>query len=119
MPWEIEVTDEYLDWYRSLDRAQREDVDQRIELLEAKGPDLRRPYVERIRQSKLSNLKELRCSSDGCLRTLFVFDPRRVCIILVGGDKTGRWNEWYDENVPRAEAIYEQYLKELREEGLL
>src|SRR5687768_5416868 len=108
MPWDIEVTDEYLEWYYSLTAAQQEDVDERIELLEAKGPHVGAPYVKRIQQSKLANLKELRCSSDGCLRALFAFDPRRVCIILLGGDKTGEWNDWYDENVPQAEAIYEQ-----------
>jgi hypothetical protein len=37
----------------------------------------------------------------------------------VGGDKGGDWRGWYDENVPRADALYDIYLQELREEGLI
>jgi hypothetical protein len=36
-------------------------------------------------------MKELICSSAGDLRILFIFDPRRVAILLLGGDKTGHW----------------------------
>ena len=44
-----------------------------------------------------------------------------TCLIPAGmhycfwGGKTGN-NRWYEENVPRAEQIYEQYLKEIEEE---
>lgn len=48
-------------------------------------------------------------------RILYVFDPRRNALLLLGGDKTGD-DRWYEENVPRAEQIYEQYLKEIEEE---
>lgn len=44
-----------------------------------------------------------------------MFDPRRNALLLLGGDKTGNDN-WYEENVPKAESIYEQYLKEIEEE---
>ena len=37
----------------------------------------------------------------------------------LGGDKTSAWREWYEENIPRADAIYEEYLAELRAAGLL
>lgn len=50
---------------------------------------------------------------------LFAFDPRRTAILLLGGDKTGRWEEWYEEAIPQAEALYAEYLEELRKEGLL
>jgi hypothetical protein len=32
----------------------------------------------------------------------------------VAGDKAGRWQEWYQEAIPAAEAAYEAYLKEQR-----
>jgi hypothetical protein len=64
-------------------------------------------------------MKELRCSDEGALRVLFAFDPRRTAILLLGGDKTGGWDEWYRVAVPLADALYEVYLAELREEGLL
>jgi len=44
-----------------------------------------------------------------------VFDPQRSALLLLGGDKTGN-ESWYEENVPKAESIYEQYLKEIEEE---
>lgn len=48
-----------------------------------------------------------------------MFDPRKQVIILVGGDKTGRWKEWYEEMIPVADDLYDEYLQELRDEDLL
>ena len=48
------------------------------------------------------------------MRILFAFDPWRDSILLVAGDKSGRWTQWYREAIPMAEALYEQYVKELR-----
>ena len=39
-------------------------------------------------------MKELRASEGGTLRVLFAFDPRRQVILLLGGDKSGAWNDW-------------------------
>ena len=61
-------------------------------------------------------MKELR-PPRGNLRILFAFDPRRMAILLVGGDKTGRWREFYEEVIPEADRLYDEHLVELREEG--
>jgi len=37
----------------------------------------------------------------------------------LGGDKTGDWNGWYEWAVPEADDLYDTYLNELREEGLI
>ena len=66
----------------------------------------------------MGNLKELR-PLGGSLRVLFVFDPRRSAILLLGGDKAGQWQRWYVEMIPLAERLYAEYLAELRREGLL
>jgi hypothetical protein len=50
---------------------------------------------------------------------LFAFDPRRVAIPLIGGDKQERWSTWYRGYIPIAERLYEDYLAEVRREGLL
>lgn len=76
--------------------------------------------VDRVHNSRLHNLKELRPGSTGRseIRLLFIFDAEREAIILVAGDKAGRWNRWYQENVPLAEYRYEQYLADRKtEEG--
>ena len=51
MVWEIEVTHEFLLWWRRLDDEQREAVAVRVDLLGERGPDLGRPVVERIHAS--------------------------------------------------------------------
>lgn len=81
--------------------------------------DLKRPYVGTLTGAKLQNLKELRVHEDGHLCILFVFDPRRAAILLLGGDKTGAWKERYAESIPGAERLYEEYLHERRKEGEL
>ncbi|WP_261560536.1 type II toxin-antitoxin system RelE/ParE family toxin [Frankia tisae] len=90
-------------------------VVQAIDLLVEAGPGLGRPLVDTISGSSLPNLKELR---PGAVRILFCFDPWRSSILLVAGDKSGRWNAWYTEAVPLAEQHYKTYLVERgREEG--
>lgn len=51
-------------------------------------------------------------------RTLYVFDPRRVAILLIAGDKTGD-KRWYDIHIPIADELYDEHLIALQEEGLL
>jgi hypothetical protein len=36
--------------------------------------------------------------------------------LLIAGDKAGKWNRWYRETIPRAEHLYDVYLKERAEE---
>jgi hypothetical protein len=77
-----------------------------------------RPLVDRVEHSSVQNLKELQPGSAGRseLRVLFVFDPWRSAILLVAGDKSGSWKQWYREAIPRAEHLLEVYLKERAEE---
>lgn len=70
-----------------------------------------RPFVDKIKNSRHHNMKELR-SIGGNLRMLFVFDPDRSAIVLVGGDKTGNWTGWYDENIPVADDLYDEHLSQ-------
>jgi hypothetical protein len=63
-------------------------------------------------------MKELRPPSTERteIRILFVFDPWRSAVLLVAGDKSGRWKQWYRQAIPEAEHLYETYAKERREE---
>jgi hypothetical protein len=60
---------------------------------------------------------ELRPASAGRteLRILFAFDPWRSAILLLAGDKSGNWQQWYRQAVPLAEQLLETYLKERAE----
>jgi hypothetical protein len=71
--------------------------------------------ADAIRGSRHSNMKDLRTQSGGKpLRTFFAFDPRRAAILLLGGDK-----RFYDRMVRIADNLYDAYLKEIEEEGLI
>ena len=82
------------------------------------GPTLGRPYADTIQGSRYANMKELR-PRGGTIRILFAFDPRRVAILLLGGDKRGQWHAWYDTAIPTADRLYGRYLDDLKREGLL
>ncbi|MGA3565228.1 type II toxin-antitoxin system RelE/ParE family toxin [Melissospora conviva] len=112
--WEIYLVDEVRRWLEELDAATFARVVQAIDLLAEAGPGLGRPLVDTIHGSSIANLKELR---PGNVRILFAFDPWRSSILLVAGDKTGRWNQWYVDAIPLAEHRYQIYLKERTEEG--
>lgn len=92
--WVVEFTDEFEQWWSGLDDDQQAALAGRVGLLEELGPDLGRPAVDRIATSRHHNMKELRASEGGTLRVLFAFDPRRQVILLLGGDKSGAWNDW-------------------------
>ena len=117
--WEVEVTDEFLQWWRDLTDDQQESLTDRVDLLAERGPHLGRPVVDRIQTSRHHNMKELRAAKGGALRVLFMFDPRRQVILLLGGDKSGAWNDWYEWAVPAADDLYDAYLDELKGEGLI
>ncbi|MFB4305992.1 type II toxin-antitoxin system RelE/ParE family toxin [Actinomadura sp. GTD37] len=112
--WEIRVTNELLAWINALDERSRAQVVDAIDRLAEIGPGLGRPLVDRIEGSRLHNLKELRPGSAGSseIRVLFVFDPWRSAILLTGGDKSGNWSGWYKQAIPRAEDLYEEYVKD-------
>lgn len=117
--WEVEYTDQFEEWWHSLQDVQQDAVAAAVEILEDSGPSLGRPLGDTIKGSRHSNMKELRPGTTGILRVLFAFDPRRHAILLIGGDKTGRWHEWYDEILPVADDLYDAHLQALRDEGVL
>jgi len=50
-------------------------------------------------------MRELRIQHAGRpYRVLYAFDPRRVAILLLGGDKTGD-DRWYEKHVALADKI--------------
>lgn len=116
MPHRLVITAQVRDWLHALrsgDPVTRRLVAEAIDRLIDDGPALGRPLVDRIAGSRLHNLKELRPGSSGAseVRILFIFDPVRNVVLLVAGDKSGRWREWYAEAIPAAEALYEAYLE--------
>jgi hypothetical protein len=84
-----------------------------VEMLEEFGVLLGFPQSSSIHGSK--KLRELRIQYAGePYRVLYAFDPERNAVLLLGGRKTGK-GRWYETNVPRAERIFADYLKETRQ----
>lgn len=111
--------DEFESWWESLTASQQEDIGAVVDLLEEKGPRLPFPHSSGVQGSRHGHMRELRIQSGGRpIRIFYAFDPRRQSILLIGGDKTGQ-NRFYEEMVPVADRLYDVYLAELREEGLL
>ncbi|MFD8945608.1 type II toxin-antitoxin system RelE/ParE family toxin [Streptomyces californicus] len=122
MPYKVIVVEPARSWLHQLRRRDRGTLLQvaaAINVLQCEGPALGRPLVDRIVGSALPNLKELRPGSSGAgeVRLLFVFDPARDAVILVGGDKAGRWSRWYRTAIKEAEAAYEAYAAPGNEES--
>ena len=61
-------------------------------------------------------MKELRASTaDEVLRVAFAFDPNRVGILLVAGDKSGvSQKRFYRQLIAKADALYDVHLAKLK-----
>lgn len=116
MPYVLIYMTEFKDWLESEEEGLQDEALARLELLKERGPLLARPYVDTLKGSKLSNLKELRFDYDKApIRILFAFDPKQQGIILLGGNKQGD-KRWYDINIPIAEKRFSEHLEKLKKD---
>ncbi len=116
MPYEIEVSDEFRNWYEPLSEAEQLSVERVVLMLAEAGPALSFPYSSGVQRSKWNHMRELRIQHEGRpYRVLYAFDPARSAFLILGGDKTGD-DRWYETMVPKADAIYAEHLKAIREE---
>jgi len=112
--WAVEYTDEFGQWWDTLSSEEQQGIDAAVGLLEQRGPGLGRPLVDTMEGSRHPNMKELRV---GTMRILFAFDPRRTALLLIGGDKRGHWQEFYERAIPLADRLFDVHLAELESEG--
>lgn len=111
MPYEVEVSDVFRDWYEPLSEAEQNSVERVVLMLMEAGPALSFPYSSSIQSSKFRHMRELRIQHEGRpYRVLYAFDPTRAAFLILGGDKTGD-DRWYEKMVPKADGIYEEHLK--------
>jgi hypothetical protein len=119
MSWEVEGTDHFAEWFVDLSEDEQVDVGRVVELLVEHGPSLPFPHSSGINGSRHRHMRELRIQHAGRpYRVLYAFDPRRAAILLLGGDKTGQ-DRWYEQHVPVADDLYDEYLAALTKEGLI
>jgi hypothetical protein len=85
MAWEVEVSDEFGEWWDALDAAEQKSVDFTVTLLSEAGPTLKMPHSSGIETSRHNHMHKLRIQHEGRpYRVLYAFDPRRTAILLIG-----------------------------------
>ncbi|MFD4433669.1 type II toxin-antitoxin system RelE/ParE family toxin [Nocardia sp. NPDC057663] len=112
MGWRIYLTKQVLNWVDSLDDVMFDHYEAARQELEERGPALGRPWVDSLRTSRHSNMKELRIPGSNA-RIIFAFDPKRSAILLIAGDKTNQWQQWYRDNIPIADRIFDEHIGRL------
>lgn len=111
--WSAERTAEFDSWWKTLTDSEQRKVVASVEALQELGPTTGRPLVDSVEGSRHSNMKELRVTQ--MMRIFFAFDPRRVAILLIGGDKAGKTKRFYKRMISVADSIYSKHLKMIRE----
>jgi hypothetical protein len=106
MPWDVEYTDPLEEWWDTLPLDEQAAIDAGGEALEDRGPALRGQ-----REDVTTPEHEGAATSGRKHPHPVRLRPRRTAILLIGGDKTNRWDRWYDETVPIADRLYDEHLE--------
>lgn len=119
MAWTVILHPAVEEWFLQLsetDPKSADLVEQSIDLLVEIGPTLGRPLADRVRGARHHAMKELRPPTAGSttVRILFGFDTARQAILLAAGDKSGRWKQWYEINIPIADQRWYEWEQEGR-----
>lgn len=115
--WTVITTELFNEWLERQDESVQEKVLAALTALQQQGPNLGRPLVDSIYDSKFTNMKELRVQHRGKpLRAFFAFDPLRQAIVLCIGDKDGK-KRFYKEMLAIADEQYERHLSTLGEQS--
>lgn len=114
--FEVEGTDEFVAWYLGLSDRDHAAVTRAVDRLEAAGLALGYPQSSLLRGSRHGGMRELRIRSGRrAIRVAYIFDPRRVAMLLVGGHKTGG-RAFYAAFVAQADGVYDAHIAALRRE---
>ena len=113
--WHVATTVEFDVWFAKLNEDAKVEIMAKVELLKLLGPRLGRPHADTLNGSKHANMKELRADTVGqVLRIAFAFDPERVGILLVAGDKSGvKQRRFYKRLLEKANELFDAHLAKL------
>jgi hypothetical protein len=123
--WSLVAHPEVREWLYEIRKADRAAATLTVraiqQVLSGAGPEEPRPLVERIKGSRVRELRELRPATGGHteVKLLFAFvgdcataryhDDRGHLVLLVAGENPGTWAKWYRDAVPLAERRYREY----------
>ncbi|TXD32938.1 addiction module toxin RelE [Lujinxingia vulgaris] len=111
MKTQILVTDEYSEWFGSLDATEKKAVRRVVAMLEQMGVTLPFPYSSSLKNTS-HPLRELRVKAKGTqIRVIYGFDPTRNALLLIGATKAGS-KRFYEQLISLAEKIWEDFHQE-------
>ena len=118
MSWVVQIGDEFHPEFLALQVQVRTEILALTRLLQQFGPQLGRPRVDTLNDSRHANMKELRFSAAGGeWRVAFAFDAKRKAILLVAGDKSGGSEKrFYRELIRKADDRFDAQLARLKKE---
>jgi len=116
MHWQVKLADEFDPEFDQLEEVVQDELLAKAKLLEAFGPELGRPQVDTLNDSKHANMKELRFSAGGGVwRVAFAFDPTRSAILLVAADKAGvKERRFYRRLLKLADERFDKHLERMK-----
>ena len=116
MGWDVEIGNEFEAEFEELPADVRTEILAHARLLQQFGPQLGRPRVDTLNDSRHANMKELRFSAaDGEWRVAFAYDTRRKAILLVAGDKSGgSQKRFYKQLIAKADDRFDAHLARLK-----
>jgi hypothetical protein len=114
--WVVEIGDEFSPEFFALHEDVQTEILALTRLLQQFGPQLGRPRVDTLNDSRHANMKELRFSAaDGEWRVAFAFDTKRKAVLLVAGDKSGASEKrFYRELIRKADERFDSHLARLK-----
>jgi hypothetical protein len=118
MKWTVKIHNKFEAEFDELTAEVQDELLAHALLLEKFGPQLGRPYVDTLKGSKHSNMKELRFkANNGVWRVAFAYDPKRQAILLIAGNKSGiSETRFYRELIRKADERFSNYLAGLKKE---
>lgn len=118
MQWDVLLADEFETEFFALPLQAQDEALAITRWLKQFGPQLGRPRIDTLRDSRHANMKEMRFdAADGVWRIAFAFDPKRRAILLVAGDKSGGGERrFYRELVHKADQRFDAHLDRLAKE---
>ena len=119
MKWKVLLGDEFKSEFLALPPEVQDEAFAIGRWLEQFGPQLGRPRVDTLSDSRHANMKEMRFdAADGVWRIAFAFDPQRHAILLVAGEKSGgSERRFYRELIRKADDRFDAHLKRIQQEG--
>ena len=115
MSWEVRFHDEFDAEFELFSEDVQDNLLAAAKAVQIAGPKAGRPHVDTLAGSKHANMKELRFTAHAgreVWRAAFAFDPDRMAILLVAGDKQGKNQKlFYRRLIKIADSRFDSHLQ--------